>query len=128
MNTLALASSILLATLTHAAHAQDAQTAYAIKIEQNGALVASPRIISKDGQTSTIEMGDSLRLELNGTRDAGVADVKLKIFLMQNGALTEASNPRLKSELGKEMSVEMMQDNGQRLKIYLLATTVKPQS
>jgi hypothetical protein len=126
MKTIALV--ITLAAFAHNAHAQEAQTAYAIKIEKNGALVASPHIISKDGQTATIEMRDTLRLELNGTRSARSADVRLKVFLMENGALTEASNPRLVSELGKEMSIEMTQDNGQRVKIYVLATAVKPQS
>ncbi len=95
-----------------------------MKIERNGEVISSPKLIAEYGQTAAIEVGKELRLELNATNLGSAADLKMQMSTVHEGVLQVTSTPRLFAAYSSEAAIQFTDKSGVVYRVSITPTKV----
>jgi hypothetical protein len=93
-----------------------------LKLLQAGESLAEPKLMVEPGIAAVIELDARIRLEVRTLTHADGADTQFRLLQERNGVFLPVATPRVLSELGKEVSVEMTTDRGETLRLVFTAS------
>jgi hypothetical protein len=109
------------------AQAQETGVLLEMKLSRNGEQIAAPKVWSKFGSESTVQVGSTIRVEVTSTDLGSTADMRFKVFTDREGQLTLAAQPRLHAAFGAESSFIVKGQDGVEYKVALFpAKQVRP--
>ena len=91
-----------------------------LKLSKDGQQVAAPKLWSQFGVESSIQAGNSFRLELTGADLGTKTDIRFKVFTERAGKLELTAQPRLHADYDAESSFSFKGDDGAVYSVSLL--------
>ena len=119
MNYKYLITILILVSSLSMVHAQEAGLMLEMQIVRNGEQVAAPKVWSKLGKESAVQVGTAIRIEVT-TADLGTkADMQFNVYTERNGQLALAGQPRLHAIYDATSSFKIKGEDGVEYEIRL---------
>ena len=117
-------TTVLLALSVATSWASEEGVLVALKIERNGEVISTPRVLCLFGQDSAVQIEQSLRVELNASDLGPSTDLKFKLYFSEFGSLSLVSSPRITAQLNKESAIQVTGKDGVVYRISVMPSKV----
>ncbi len=117
-------AAALLASAALSASAAEATLLLSMKIERNGELISSPKLLVEYGKEAAVQVSDEFRLELSAADLGKSADLRMNLKTNQGGDLRLAASPRIFATFASEAAIQITDQLGVVYRVTVTPTRV----